>query len=218
MKIKWYGHSSFLITGDNGTKIITDPYEAGGYDGAIGYHPINDTADAVLCSHNHRDHGHSEGVPGEFKLIDSADKFSVNGINIEGIEAHHDKQGGAERGKIIIFKMTVDDVTVCHLGDLGHEIDEELAGKIKPVDVLLIPIGGIFTIDSQEADKVIQSILPRITIPMHYKTDKCGFPLARIDEFVDRKRNISLMATSEITITKGTLPKRPMIMLLDHAL
>ncbi len=218
MKIKWYGHSSFLITGDDGLKIITDPYEPGGYDGAVGYGEIPDSADIVLCSHDHADHGYTQAVKGDFQVIDKAGTTSAKGIDFNGVEAYHDTEKGGQRGTVIIFKFVVDDVNICHLGDLGHEIDDETASKIGEVDLLLIPVGGMFTINAKAADRVIETINPKIVIPMHYKTDKCGFPLARIDEFIDRKRNISLMASDEIKITKETLPKRQMIMLLDHAL
>ena len=218
MKLKWYGHSSFLITADNGLKIITDPYESGGYDGAVGYGEIPDSADIVLCSHDHPDHGYTEALKGDFQVVDKAGITSLKGIDFNGVEAYHDTEEGSQRGTVIMFSFCVDGVNICHLGDLGHEIDAETALKIGNVDLLLIPVGGMFTINGKVADKVIETINPKIVIPMHYKTGKCGFPLARIDEFIDRKRNISLMASYEIAITKETLPKKQMIMILDHAL
>lgn len=218
VKLKWYGHASFLITADNGLKIITDPYEPGGYDGAIGYGEIPDTPDIVLCSHDHADHGYTKGLKGEFEVVNKSGVTVVKGIEFKGVEAYHDTEEGQQRGTIIIYTFAIDGVNICHLGDLGHEIDDALAEKIGDVDVLLIPVGGMFTINGNVADRVIEKINPKIVIPMHYKTDKCGFPLARIEEFIDRKRNVSLMATDEIAITKETLPKNQMIMLLDHAL
>ncbi|OGL42667.1 MAG: hypothetical protein A2W05_00710 [Candidatus Schekmanbacteria bacterium RBG_16_38_10] len=218
MKIKWYGHSSFLITSKDGTKIILDPYEPNGYDGAIGYGPINDIADITLASHDHADHGYVKGLKGSPRIVNKDGETKVENIIFKGIKAFHDTEKGTQRGNIIIFRFEVDGISVCHLGDLGEHLSDKEAEELKPVDLLLIPVGGFFTIDSNVATQTIEKLKPAIAIPMHYKTDKCGFPLAYVDEFLKDKKNVRRAGTSEIELTKASLPSKTEIVILEHAL
>jgi len=218
MKIKWYGHSSFLITSKEGTKIIIDPYEPQGYDGAIGYGSINDIADIVITTHDHADHGYIQGLKGKPEVVNKEGEIKIKGITFKGTKAYHDTEKGSQRGSIVIFKFEIDGITICHLGDLGHILDDKQITEIKPIDILLIPVGGFFTIDSKVATKLIEKLAPKITIPMHYKTAKCGFPLSYIDEFLKDKKNVKKAGTSEIEIAKTSLPAKPEIIVLEHAL
>lgn len=216
MKIKWNGHASFTITASDGTTILTDPYEPGGFDGALQYGNIPDKADVVTVSHEHADHNHVEGLPGNPKVIRESGK--VKGIEFKGIDTYHDKSKGSERGRNTIFVFKVDGVTLCHLGDLGHELPGDVANSIGKVDMLMLPIGGVFTIDPNEAAKVMEKLNPTIIIPMHYKTDKCGFPLAKIDDFVSGKEDmVKDLKKSETEIDSKSLPQKREIWVFSHA-
>ena len=218
MKIKWYGHAAFLITSAQGVKIITDPYEPGGFGGAIGYGPIPDEADIVLVSHDHADHNHVQGLPGKPQVVKGTGSHRVKGIEFTGISAYHDSSGGSQRGKNTIFCWDLDEVRICHLGDLGHVLDEKEARQIRSVDLLLIPVGGFYTIDPVEAGQTIQILRPRVIIPMHYKNSKCGFPLANIEDFTKSMTKVKVMKESQMEITKASLPREPEIIVLPPAL
>ena len=218
MKIKWYGHASFLFTSDQGTKIIIDPYEPGGFGGAIAYGPIPDEADIVLITHDHADHNYVQGLRGKPQVIKGIGSHKAKGIEFKGIAAFHDGRKGSERGPNTIFYFTLDGVNVCHLGDLGHVLSEQEAGQTGPVDLLLMPVGGVYTIDPAQATQTAQKINPKITIPMHYKTPHCGFPLAKAEDFTSGKAGVRTIKGSEVEIEKEKLPQAPEILVLQPAL
>ena len=217
MKIKWYGHASFLITSEEGTTIITDPYEPGAYDGGIAYRPIEDAADIVTVSHDHADHNYVQGIKGDPLVIKGIGDHEAKGIMFKGYGTYHDPSGGKERGENTMFVFTVDGITVCHAGDLGHVLTDADAKALGPIDVLLLPIGGVFTLDPKEATEVMNLLKPKILIPMHYKTPGCGFPIASVDEFLEGKPSVERMGTSEMTLEKANLPEPVHIVVLDPA-
>jgi L-ascorbate metabolism protein UlaG (beta-lactamase superfamily) len=213
MKIKWLAHAAFLITSDSGTRIVTDPYETGN---GLNHGKIEETAEIVTVSHDHGDHNNVAAVKGNPHVVRSSTE--VKGIKIRGISTAHDDSGGSQRGKNMIFCFEVDGVTVCHAGDLGHILTDEQVAAIGKVDVLLIPVGGFFTIDAKTAGRVCEQLKPGVIIPMHYKTAKLDFPIAGVDEFLKGKDNVTRLDTSEIEIKAGELPASARIMLLKPAL
>jgi L-ascorbate metabolism protein UlaG (beta-lactamase superfamily) len=206
MKVKYIGHACFLLTAGDGKRILTDPYEPGSYDGAVKYRSIDEDADIVLVSHGHPDHSYTAGVPGSPVIVDQAGETTVDGIRIHGIPTWHDTSQGAERGSNIIFKVQTDDMAVCHLGDLGHTLDEETARKIGQVDVLLLPVGGFFTVGTSEADALIAALDPRLVIPMHFKTAGADFPIAPVDDFLEGRGGVTRAGSPEIELTAGSIP------------
>ena len=217
MKVKYYGHAAFLITSKGGKRIITDPYKPGAF-GSISYGEIPDEADVVLVSHDHDDHNDSGGIEGNPEVVGIPGKQSVHGIEFNGIPTFHDSSSGKERGKNIIFTFTLDGITLCHLGDLGHVLSQSEVEAIGPVDLLLVPVGGFYTIDAKEASEVARQLNPAIIIPMHFKTGKCDFPIAPVEEFTKGKANVKVMDSSEISLDKGELAKETKIVVLQHAL
>ena len=215
MTIKFLGHASFLITSEEGVRIITDPYEPGGYDGALRYGPITDEADIVTISHDHADHNYVAGVPGNPVVV--TESTEVSGISFQVIGSYHDNAQGAERGPNRIFCFAVDGIRVCHLGDLGHLLSTEQASSIGDVDVLLIPVGGHFAIDAQGATRTIDQLRPAVAIPMHYKTPKVDFPIAPLDEFLADKQNVQRTDSSQMTIRADELPEIPQVIVLEPA-
>lgn len=212
MKIKFLGHSSFLITSDKGVRIITDPYKPGCFNGGIKYDRINEEADIVTISHEHDDHNETN-INGTPSFVRSSKTQEIKGIKISGVDVYHDTSSGKERGENIIFNMLIDDINVVHLGDLGHGLTEEEVSNIGNVDVLLVPVGGYFTIDSKVADNIINVLKPKVVIPMHFKTSKCGFPIAPVEEFVkDKEVN---KVDGEVEIKKDTFPDNTVIYVLN---
>jgi L-ascorbate metabolism protein UlaG (beta-lactamase superfamily) len=217
MKVKWLGHAAFLITSDEGVKIVTDPYKPGVY--GLEYGAIKNEADIVIVSHEHDDHNYVAGVPGNPQVIRSSGSHQANGIDFTGLACHHDESSGKERGDNTIFCFSVNGVKLCHLGDLGHDLSTEQVAAIGDVDVLMIPVGGSFTIDAAGADRVIGQIKPGVAIPMHFKTDGCpNFPVSDIEPFLSGKTNVKRTGSAEIEFEKGRLPSPTQIIVLEHAL
>ncbi|MFH1312237.1 MAG: MBL fold metallo-hydrolase [Candidatus Eisenbacteria bacterium] len=217
MKIRWLGHSAFVLTSDSGTRILTDPYESGSYGGAVGYEPIRETVEIVTASHDHEDHFCLEGLPEGFECVTTTGKHDVNGLTITGVKTYHDETKGKERGPNVIFVIDVDGLRVCHLGDLGHTLSADELGSIGKVDVLLIPVGGFYTIGPKEALNVMKALSPAVTIPMHFKTESLGFPIEPVDNFLSLAGKHERPGTSEIEITKDDLGARRIIV-LEHEL
>ncbi len=218
MKIKWYGHAAFLITSDEGTKIIIDPYEPGAFGGQLSYGKISDQADIVLTSHDHADHNYTQDLPGTPQVVKGSGSKTIKGILVKGVSTYHDPSKGSERGANTIFTIKINRIQLCHLGDLGHSLSDEELADIGPVDILLIPVGGFFTIGPKEATRVAEQIKPRILVPMHFKTEKCGFSIAPVQDFLKGKTNIKRLKASEITFDKESLPHQMEIVVLEHAL
>ncbi len=211
MKIKFLGHAAFLITSDTGVRIITDPYKPGCFDGGIKYEPITEEANIVSISHEHDDHNET-AIAGNPSFIRGTGEKEVEGIKIKGVQVHHDESGGKERGVNTIYNMLIDGLNVVHLGDLGHALSDEDAKKIGSVDILLIPVGGYFTIGAKTAETVIGILKPKVVIPMHFKTDKCGFPIAPVEDFTKGK-DIKKVE-GELEVNKQNLPPAARIYVL----
>jgi len=218
VEIRFLGHASFLVAASAGAKVVFDPYEPGGYSGAVGYGPLKEPADVVVITHEHADHNYARGVPGNPQVIKGAGSHSAAGIGFRGVAAKHDISGGGERGDNTVFCAEIDGVRLCHLGDLGHQLTDAQVSEIGAVDVLLCPVGGTFTIDAEGASQVVRALHPRITIPMHFKTPKAGFPIAPVDDFLRGKDNVRREGGSEVTITKETLPDEAQVIVLEPAL
>ena len=163
MDITYLGHSSFKIKGKTGS-VITDPY-----DSAIGLKFTKSEADIVTISHHHSDHDKVEGVEGYKKIVDGPGEYEILGISIIGIPSFHDDKKGEERGKNTIYVFELDGLRICHLGDVGHALSQGIIDDIGTVDVLMIPVGGHYTIGPEQAVSIVQAIEPSIVIPMHFK-------------------------------------------------
>lgn len=215
MKIKWLGHASFLITSDGGVRVITDPYHR---TGGIEYGLIQETADVVTVSHQHQDHNNVAAVKGTPIVVDGPGVRNAKGIEFLGVPSYHDGRKGAQRGPNIIFCFAIDGVRVCHLGDLGHELDASKVKEIGVVDVLLVPVGGFYTIDARQATSVCEALKPKVVIAMHVRTAKCDYPITGVEDFLKGRKNVSRVAASETEIKKDKLPSETETIVLQHAL
>lgn len=200
-KITFWGHAMFLIESSKGTKIGTDPY-----DQQVKSKLPDVSADIVLVSHGHFDHSNVSLFKGNPKVFKTTGKTSFEDINIEGIPTYHDEAKGSKRGKNIIFKFEVDGIKFAHLGDLGHLLNEEQINSLKDVDILMIPFGGIFTIDANQALKIISDMKPKVAIPMHYKEEDTKIGVNTLDSFIGKIKNFKEMGHT-ILVNRAELPK-----------
>ena len=215
MKVKWFAHASFLITSDSGVRIITDPYTSGS---GLDYGDIKETADIVTVSHGHGDHNNAATVRGNPKLVNQSGITEAKGIKFKGVPTYHDEEKGKARGNNIIFCFEVDGIKMCHLGDLGHQLSAQQVAELGKIDILFMPVGGYYTIDAKVASQIAGQLAPKVLIPMHYKTNKCGYPITGVEEFVTGKKAVSQLNTSEVEFKPGQLPASTEIMVLTPAL
>jgi L-ascorbate metabolism protein UlaG (beta-lactamase superfamily) len=143
------------------------------------------------------------------KVITDERKRTIGNVQISGIPAFHDTAHGERRGNMVLYKFICDDITFCHLGDLGHELDEKTIQQIGKVDILFIPVGGNYTIDAEQAWRVIHMVKPKIAIPMHYRIEGLSIPIAGVDPFLEKNKYKILKVGNEIDIEKDELPKEP---------
>ena len=184
MQIIWHGHAFFQIITNSGKEeklnIAIDPFSE-----EVGLRPSSISADILLVTHDHHDHNNVKIIKGDPFLVEGPGEYEVKGVSVEGISAYHDKSQGKERGAITIYTIEADEIKLCHLGDFGQkELTEEQVEKIGNCDVLMIPVGGVYTISGQEAHKIISQIEPKIVIPMHYHLPKLKLKLEPVDKFL----------------------------------
>ena len=184
MEIKWIGHACFLLKDNNGTKVLLDPF-----DSSVGYKVYDENADIITVSHHHRDHDYTEIVKGNPIIIDREGTYNKHNINLRGIPSFHDKTKGANRGKNTIFVFDIEGYKICHLGDLGYVLSDEEIKNIGEVNILMLPVGGFFTIDAKEAAEVALKINSNYIIPMHYKRSAVDLPISGVDLFVKEMGN-----------------------------
>ncbi|HUL61688.1 MAG TPA: MBL fold metallo-hydrolase [Methanocella sp.] len=210
MKIKWLGHSCFLLKSDEGTRVVTDPFNA-----MVGYRLPDVEADVVTTSHDHGDHNNVKAVKGPYTHLSAPGHYSVGDIDIRGIPSYHDDSGGSKRGKNVIFCFEIDGISVCHLGDLGHPLTPQQVAAIGPVDVLLVPVGGRFTIDGRGAAAVAGQLKPRISVPMHYRTRLLQFYLDGPEKFLEAVGGGRKAGRQEIEVRRGDIDKMAGAILLE---
>ena len=167
------------MTESTGTAIVTDPY-----DSSVGFSMPEVSAHAVTVSHHHYDHDNIKAVGGNPVVLDREQGYELPGVTINAVKTYHDGEMGALRGENVIFKFRMDGLDVCHLGDIGVECSTELIESILPVNVLLIPVGGNYTIDAATAKEYVDRIMPDVVIPMHYRTKGCELDIDKPDEFI----------------------------------
>ena len=184
MQIRWYGHSCFLLKDSNGFSILTDPYGS-----HIGYELPQINTDVVTISHDHSDHNNISVIKSNTVILRSPGEYNVGGVKIIGIETDHDRSGGTIRGKNTMFIYELDDMRILHCGDLGVIPNKETIEKIGHIDVMMVPIGAIYTIDDLEARELANTIKPKVVIPMHYKTPKLKMELCGLAPFIDAARD-----------------------------
>jgi L-ascorbate metabolism protein UlaG (beta-lactamase superfamily) len=205
MIITWLGHSCFKIqdkVGTEGITVITDPY-----DKKIGLKLPSLEADIVTISHDHYDHNNIAAIKNKPYLVNMAGEYDVKGVAIQGLESNHDEKGGHERGKNIIYRFEIDDISVTHLGDLATTLNDKQLEVLVGTDILLIPVGGKYTLDAKKAVEVISQIEPRIVIPMHYKTPDLAIDdIDGLEKFI-KEFGVKPTEEAKLKISKKDLPQ-----------
>jgi len=210
MEIVWLGHSCFRIRGREAT-VVTDPCPP-----ATGYSIGKPTGDIVTISHHHPEHEYTKAVAGKPVVLDAPGEYEIHGAFVTGISTYHDAEKGAERGKNIAFIIEMEDIKVCHLGDLGHAPSAEQAEDMLGADILLIPVGGGSTIDGAKAAEVVSLLEARLVIPMHYKTDAFKGQLDPPDRFLKEMEVTSPQAQAKLVINRSGIPSDAQVVLLDY--
>lgn len=205
MQIKWYGQSCFqinaVVSKNNQIKIVIDPFSP-----EIGLKVPSLEADLVLCTHNHYDHNNVKIVKGDPFLIDGPGEYEIKGVFIQGINSWHDNKQGEERGNNTIYIIEAEDLKICHMGDFGQdELNESQLEQIGEVDILMVPVGGTYTIDAKGALKVSSQIEPKIIIPMHYYLPKLKVKIDSVDKFLKAVGVGSLQPQDKLVVKKKDL-------------
>jgi L-ascorbate metabolism protein UlaG (beta-lactamase superfamily) len=210
MEITWLGHSCFKLKGKQAT-VITDPFSP-----AIGYTLGKVAADIVTVSHPHPGHSYVQGIADEPRILKSPGEYESGGVLTVGVHTFHDNEKGALRGKNTVFVIDVDDVMICHLGDLGHVLTAEQVAEIDGVDVLLIPVGGVSTIDAVQAAQIVRQLEPKIVIPMHYKTEAEKKDLETADRFLKEMGVKEAIAQPKLLVNKSSMPLTMQVVMLSY--
>lgn len=210
MEIQWYGHSCFLIKNSLGKRILTDPFDAN-----IGYTPYTGLLDVVTISHFHFDHCYTEKFSKDVKIINREGIYHLDFVTIKGFPSFHDDQQGVKRGNNTIFIYELDDLRICHLGDLGHKLTNDFIELLGPINVLLIPVGSEYTLNGVDAAFVTNCIKPNYVIPMHYKTPNLSFLLDGAEKFLNSLKKAPKVKSKSLIITKDTLPKNTQVVILQ---
>lgn len=214
MEVSWLGHSCFLLRGKNVT-LVTDPFspQQGPSQGELPrLSKIN--ASIVTVSHNHPGHNNVTAVGGNPRIVRGPGEYEISDVLITGVASYHDEKRGQQYGRNTIYVIHIDELIICHLGDLGHTLQEEQLEEVADADVLLIPIGGQHTINATQAAEVISQVEPRIVIPMHYRptTGEASDPL---DKFCREMGIETMNKQPKLNVTRSSLPTETQIVLLS---
>ena len=210
MEISWLGHSCFRLKGKQ-TTVITDPYSPD-----MGYSLGKPTANVVTASHQHPGHSYTEGVSGNPKAVTGPGEYEISGVLIIGISTFHDEDRAKTRGKNTIYLIEIDEISICHLGDLGHVLTNEQVEELGNVDVLLIPVGGDSTIDATSATEIVRQLEPKVVIPMHYKTEVLKRGLEPVTRFLKEIGAHNTTPQAKLSLTKSNLPLPSQVFLLEY--
>ena len=208
MDINWLGLSCFRIKGGQ-TVIITDPFPPD-----LGYSLGKASANIVTVSHQHPSHSYVQGIGGNPRKVQGPGEYEISDVLIIGIATYHDDEGGKKRGKNTAYLMEVDGLTVCHLGDVGHVLNNTQVEEIGSVDVLLLPVGGGSTIDAAAAAAIVRQLEPKAVLPMHYKTPALKRELDPLEKFLKEMGKEQIEAKPKISLTKSNLPLTTQIFVL----
>lgn len=214
MEISWLGHSCFQIRGKSVT-LITDPFSPQAGVSSEGASRLGKVSAAIVTiSHNHPGHNYAAGIGGNPRVVGGPGEYEISDVLITGVASYHDNERGKQLGRNTIYLIHMDDIVVCHLGDLGHTLQEEQLEEVADADILLIPIGGQHTINAAQAAEVISQVEPRIVIPMHYPLTENGTP-GPLDKFCREMGIETVHSQPKLVIARTTLPAETQVVILE---
>jgi L-ascorbate metabolism protein UlaG (beta-lactamase superfamily) len=210
MNIVWHGQSFFeIVTKDRENKelkVVIDPF-----DESIGLKVPRTEARILLITHQHSDHSNKKAISGSPFLIEEPGEYEINGVHVKGIPAFHDNIQGKEREDIIVYLIETEDIKICHLGDFGQkELTSEQLDQLGDIDILMIPVGGVYTIDAKGASKIISQIEPKLVIPMHYQIPKLKLKLNSLEQFLKEMGSPAIEPQKKLKLKPFNLPKEKM--------
>lgn len=211
MEISWVGHACFRLKGKTAC-LVTDPYDTQ----ATGLKLPKLTADIVTVSHSHSDHANSTAIEESPYVISGPGEYEIKEINVLGVAAYHDNKNGEQRGKNTIYNITMDGINIAHMGDLGHVLSSDQIEELGAVDVLLIPVGGVYTIDPHQAAKITAELEPKMVIPMHYSVPGLKYQLEGVEQFLKEMGAESVTPQPKLSITKEKLPEETQVVVLER--
>lgn len=207
MKLEWIGHACFRMTAQDGTVVITDPY-----DESVGIDMVPLEADLITMSHVHHDHNHEEMIVGSPVIARGPELAAVGSVTSRAVDSYHDDAQGALRGRNMVRIFTIDGMKIVHMGDQGCMPDEDVLEAIADADVMMIPVGGTYTVDAAGAKAIIEAAKPRCVIPMHVKTKRCPYPIVPVDGFLALMGAEDASAYSVIELSEGHVPQGVLLM------
>jgi L-ascorbate metabolism protein UlaG (beta-lactamase superfamily) len=208
MEITWYGRACFRLKGRDAT-VITDPCPP-----STGFVAGKHDVDVLTISHDHPDHSYTRSITAGLTLTRPGE-YEFHDLLINGIRTFHDAEGGTVRGDNVVFGFEVDGVHIAHLGDLGHLLSEEQLAELGPVDVLLVPAGGVFVLGPTEAAEVVSQVSPKIVFPMHFAVDGASTDLQPPDKFLQEMAVSEPIRQPKAVVTPSSLPDETQVVLLD---
>lgn len=208
MEITWLGHAGFRLKGREMTVIMDPPPSEGGASATL-------AADIVTVSHDHAGHNAVEACSGEPRLIVGPGEYEVAGVLIDGVQTYHDGRKGQERGRNTAYVVEIEELRICHLGDLGHIPTAEQTEALSNIDVLLAPVGGHSTIDAAAAAEVISLLEPKIVVPMHYQSEGSAAELDPLDRFLKQMGLAEVTPQPRLTISRSNLPAEAQVVVLE---
>lgn len=210
MEISWLGHSCFRLRGREAV-VLTDPCHK-----SIGYNIGRPNADIVTISHHHPGHDNVAAVSGSPRIIDGPGEYEITNVLITGIRTYHDGQQGTRLGKNIAYVIEMDDLRICHLGDVGHVPSSEQAEEMSGMDILLAPVGGGSTLDAAAASETVSLLEPKLVIPMHYRTPAVSVQLDPLDRFLSEMGASGLESAPKLSLNRSSLPHETRVAVLDY--
>lgn len=210
MEITWLGHSCFRIRGREAV-VLTDPC-----DKSSGYSIGRPSANIVTISHHHPSHDNIAAVAGSPRVIDGPGEYEIAHVLITGIRTYHDNQQGARLGKNTAYVIEMDDLRLCHLGDLGHVPTSDQAEEMSGVDILLAPVGGGSTLDATAASATVSLLQPKLIIPMHYRTPATKTPLDPLERFLKEMGAGTPESVPKLSVNRSSLPQETRLAVLDY--
>jgi L-ascorbate metabolism protein UlaG (beta-lactamase superfamily) len=214
MEISWFGHSCFQLRGKNVT-LITDPFTP--QQGPAQSEPStlgNINASIVTVSHNHPGHNFAQGVGGHPRVVHGPGEYEISDVLLIGVPSYHDNQRGKQHGRNTIYVIHMDDLVICHLGDIGHTLQEEQLEEVADADILLLPIGGGNSINATQAVEIISQVEPHVIIPMHYSLDQTTESSAQLNKFMREMGGEPVTPLPKYTVTRNSLPATAQVVLL----
>lgn len=207
MKLEWIGHACFRLTAEDGTVVITDPY-----DESVGIEMLPLEADLITMSHEHHDHNETRMLAGRPVIARGTQEASVGGVTARAVGSYHDGERGLRRGFNAIRIFDIDGLKVVHMGDQGCMPDDDVLAAIADADVMMIPAGGTYTVDAQGAKAIVERAKPRCVIPMHVKTKHCPYPITLVTPFLAAMGAQDAQAVREAVFTKERGPQGLLLM------